>query len=812
MAGSTSLGHLRANMLQGIRTLVRIPRFTIPALAIIALGIFIATLVFTIFDAVILNALPYPHASRMVALFGKSERAAGSQFPLSRNEIEQLQSDAGIFERVGYYVYLGDKRLTDGDASLRIGSLQVSPDFFRVFEMEPILGRPFRPEEFQPGKNDSVIIAYGLWQRQFSSDPQVIGRVIHLDGAPYTIAGVMPEGFRFPTPEVRAWFPDPVSSQPDKAADKLAVARVRPGTSLSQAQAALAVVSSRLRQGPFNRPVFPDFTLSAINLRDQVVGASRKIMLLLLLAVALVQLIVCANVTNLLLARNALRKKEVAIRIALGASRLRVIQELLTESLLLGIAGCVVGLALAAGGIHVVRITFAQSLDNCGPLVMDLFVLSASLGLSIFSGITFGLLPAIRATAVSPNHVLQEGSGGSRAGFRLLRGHRLQSVLTASQITLALVLLIGFGLLFRSLSRMMNVDQGFNPKKVIAIQFGTLNRSGKQATVALNQVLWNIRQLPSVQSAAISSMRPFLGVSIATLFAAQTTDGDWVMSPAIEAQAVSADYFRTLQVPVIAGRALSDSDTLGSPCVVVVSSSLARIFWADGNPLDRKIDLNGGLGGQPAICRVIGVVSDVKDVLLQGTGKPEIYFHFAQRNLGTHALLIRTNENGSVSPKEVLNAVHAIDGSLDADSVASLDQIISNSAYQPRLRATVLGLFAMLAVALAITGLYGVTSHSVGQRTKELGIRVALGASRANLVQLVLTDCIVLIGIGVIAGSFVALAVTRSFTSMLYEIKPADLLTYVSTGALLMVVALAASCVPARRVTKLSPNVVLREE
>jgi len=221
----------------------------------------------------------------------------------------------------------------------------------------------------------------------------------------------------------------------------------------------------------------------------------------------------------------------------------------------------------------VVRIAFAQSLNNCGPLVMDFFfVLSASLALSIFSGITFGLLPAIRATAVSPNHVLQEGSGGSRAGFRLLRGHRLQSVLTASQITLALVLLIGFGLLFRSLSRIMNVDPGFNPRNLIAIQFGTFNRSGQQATVALNQALSSVRQLPSVQSAAISSMRPFLGVSIATLFSAQTIDGDWVNSPAIEAQAVSADYFRTLQVPVISGRAFSDGDTHDSPCVVVVSS------------------------------------------------------------------------------------------------------------------------------------------------------------------------------------------------------------------------------------------------
>jgi predicted permease len=812
MAGSISLCHLRADILQGIRTLAKSPRFTIPALAIITLGIFIATLVFSIFDAVVLKALPYPHADRMVALFGKSERAGGSQFPLSRNEIDQLQSDAGIFDRVGYYVYLGDKHLTDGDASSRIGSLQVSPDFFRVFEMEPVLGHAFRLEEFQPGKNDSVIIAYGLWQRQFSSDPQVIGRIIHLDGAPYTIVGVMPEGFRFPTTEVRAWFPDPVSSLPDKNADKMAVARVRPGSSPAQVQAALGVVSSRLRQGPFNRPVFRDFTISAINLRDQVVGTSRKILLLLLLAVALVQFIVCANVTNLLLARNALRKKEVAIRIALGASRLRVIQELLIESFVLGMAGCVLGLILAAGGIHVVRITFAQSLDNCGPLVMDFFVLSASLALSTFLGIAFGLLPAIRATAVSPNRVLQEGSSGSRAGFRLLRGHRLQSVLTASQITLALVLLIGFGLLFRSLSKVMNVEMGFNPRKLIAIQFGTFNRSGPQAIVALNQVLSNIRQLPSVRSASISSLRPFLGVSIATLFSAQATDGAWVTSPAIEAQAVSSDYFSTLQVPVISGRTFSDRDTHDSPCVVVVSSALARIFWADGNPLDRQIDLNGGFGTQPAICRVIGVVSDVKDVFLQGTGHPEIYFHFAQRNLGTHAMLIRTDENGLVSITEVLHAVHAIDGSLDADSVASLDQLISNSAYQPRLRATVLGLFAMLAVALAITGLYGVTSYSVGQRTKEFGIRVALGATRANLAQLVLQDCIVLIGVGVVVGSVVALAVTRSFASMLYEVKPADLLTYASTGALLTVVALAASCVPLRRVTKLSPNVALREE
>ncbi|HLJ27847.1 MAG TPA: ABC transporter permease [Candidatus Angelobacter sp.] len=417
-----------------------------------------------------------------------------------------------------------------------------------------------------------------------------------------------------------------------------------------------------------------------------------------------------------------------------------------------------------------------------------------------------------RPTPVSTLGFEAKLAGGSRAGFRLLRGHRLQSVLTASQIALALVLLIGFGLLFRSLSRIMNVDPGFNPRKLIAIQFGTLNRSGQQGTVTLNQVLSNIRRLPSVHSAAISSMRPFLGISIATLFSAQTTDGSWVTSPAIEAQAVSADYFRTLQVPVISGRTFSDHDGHDSPCVVVVSSALARIFWADENPLDRQIDLNGGFGTQPAICRVIGVVRDVKDVLLQGTGHPEIYFHFAQRSLGTQAMLIRTDENGLVSTNEILHAAHAIDGSLDAESVTSLDQVISNSAYQPQLRATVLGLFALLAVALAMTGLYAVTSYSVSQRTREFGIRVALGATRVNLVQLVLRDCIVLIGVGIIVGSVVALAMTRSFASMLYEVKPADLLTYVSTGALLTVVALTASCAPARRVTRLSPNVALRDE
>ncbi|HEY6252627.1 MAG TPA: ABC transporter permease [Candidatus Angelobacter sp.] len=334
------LGDIRKDIYRSARNLVKNPRFTIPAVAIIALGLFIATLVLSIFDAVVLNALPYPHADRMVALFGKSERAGGNQFSLSRSEIERVQSDANIFDRVGYYVYLGDKHLTEGDTSPRIGSLQVSVDLFRVFEVEPILGRLFGPEEFQPGKNNTVILAYGLWQRQFSSDPGVIGRVIHLDGTPYTVIGVMPPGFRFPTPEVRAWFPDPASSQPDKAADKLAVARVKPESSLREVEAALAVVSARLRQGPLRRPVFPDFTISAISLRDQVIGSSRRIILLLLLAVALVQFIVCANVTNLLLARNALRKKEVAIRVALGASRLRVIQELLTESLLLGLAGC----------------------------------------------------------------------------------------------------------------------------------------------------------------------------------------------------------------------------------------------------------------------------------------------------------------------------------------------------------------------------------------------------------------------------------------------------------------------------------------
>jgi putative ABC transport system permease protein len=807
-----SLRHFKADLFHGARNLSKNPQFSIPALITVALGIFICTVAFGIFNAVILKAMPYPNPDRMVALFGVSSGSGSTQFSLSRNEVRQIEAATNVFDHVGYYVYGGEQHLSVLEHSSQTNSLKVSPGFFGVFGTGPAIGREFSSEEFQPGGDKVVILGHSVWRQEFSSDRGAIGRTVRADGVSYMVVGVMPANFRFPTNGVQLWFPDttPLTTEMENTGDKSTIARLKPGASIDSARAALAVVSPQARLEPVRRP-YPDFTITAGGLREQVIGGSGRVIMLLFLAVALVQLIACANVASLFLARNAVREKDVAIKTALGASSWRIVQECMVESVLLSLVGGACGLGLAFWGVHLVGTLFAGSLANGSPLEIDFSVFCFSLLLSLISGVLIGTAPAFHITRLDPNKHLQQGVSGSGAGFGVRRGNRLQTVLVASQVTFALVLLISFGLLFKSLSRLLRVDLGFDPQHVLALQLGPSKLPQVQLPVALNQALDNVRRLPSVQSVAVATNRPLLSVSVSTLFASQTPAGNWTMSPSTHAQSVSPDYFRTLSIPILKGRSFTDQDKQDSRCVVIVSAALAHLLWSDYSPLERKIDLNGGMGPKPYICRVIGVAANVRDLKLEGNAVPEIYFDFLQQDFGPHALLVKTNGNAFLSVAEIMNTVHSADGSQDAQWADSLESVVNTSSYQPRLRATVLGAFTALAFLLAITGLYGLISYSVARRTKEIGIRMAVGATRTDILWLILGHCLAITSIGIGVGVGIALVITRSLQSMLFEVTVLDVSVYFAAAGVLVVVAMAASLVPAYRASALVPNEVLRE-
>lgn len=801
----------------GARMLRKHLGFTVVAVLTLALGIGANASIFSVVNAVLLRPLPYPNADRIVAIQELNEK--GSRVQVTAANFLDWRAQSNSFEHLAA-IFTRTANLAVGDRAERIDLAVTSTNFFQVFGVQPHIGRFFFREEEVAGHNPVAVLGYGLWQRQFGGDPALVGKSITLDGQAYTIVGIAPAGFQYPD-RTELWIP-PVKDVPllnpqmdiQRARGfgfLSAVGLLKPGVSVKQAHEEMTAITARLRQQ------YPDTNNNrfdrVVSLQTHLVGESSMALMLLLGAVALLLLIACANVANLLLARAASRQKEIAVRLALGATRLRLIRQLLIESLLLGLIGGTVGLMLGWWGVDMMRRLLPVDFPRAQAINLDWRVLGFTLLVSICTGLVFGLAPAFQSTNPDINETLKENTRGASGG---VRHNRLRSLLIVSEVALSLVLLIGAGLLFRSFMRLQAVELGFRPQHVLTFRLapsGANFTEDAQYTNFYSQVAERIKTLPGVDRVGVINTLPLMK-GPTTAFRVEgrplLTPDKW---PGVNYRSVSPDYFSTVNVPLLKGRAFDAHDNDSSTLVILVNQSLVRRDFEGEDPIGKRINIGGtGRDGQPIWFQIVGVVADVRNLELNTEPTPEIYTSYLQDPFANMSYVVRSQVEPESLVPAIREAVRQVDKAQPVAEVREMKQIVSEAAAQPRFNSLLLGIFASLALLLAAAGIYGVMSYAVTQRTHEIGVRVALGAQGRDVLRLIIGQCLKLTLIGLALGLVCALAMGRVLTTLLYGVEPTDPWTFISGVLLFIAVALLACYVPARRATKIDPLTALRYE
>ena len=785
----------------GIRGLRKRPGFTIVAVLTLALGIGANSAIFSVLNAVLLRPLPYANADRIVRI---DETEGKGRMGVSPPNLLDFQQQNQTFESVAGYT-AGSFILTGAGEPLRVQSSAISADLFSVVGVKPLIGRSFSKTDEKPEQARVALISYGLWQRRFGGDHALLDKQITLDGLSYTVVGVMPNDFEFPIQPERAEIWTPLEQPEDLAQLRSAhyldvVGRLKPNVSLAQARADIETIASRIAQQYPNelsgKPI-------VVPLKEDLVGQARPYLLMLAGAVLLVLLIAVANVASLTLARAAERQKEIALRTALGASKARVVRQLLTESLLLSFAGGLAGLTLAGWGTGFLAAIAPGDLPRLQSAHVDGRVLLFALAVSAVSGILLGLIPAWRSTKADIQLQLKEGETRSASAPR----QALRKALVVSEVTLALVLLCGAGLLIRTLWKLNSVNPGFDPDNVMVAELvlpQTKYPDAKRQTIFFQQLIERIKASPAIESAGGTNNLPLGGTKM--MFVA-SIEG----RPNLPASfsAVSNDYFRTMRIPLLKGRWFDDHDTAQSQPVVVINETMARQISPN---YEEALGKHVKHGFKNQVTEVIGVIGDVKYAGLDQQTKPEMYAPSAQRPWPFMRIVARSKSDSSVAAAAIREAVRAIDKDQPVDKLTTMSSVVSASIVDRSFYMQLLGTFAALAFILASVGIYGVVSYSVAQRTREIGIRVALGARRRDVMGLVLKEAVRLTALGVGLGLVGAFAATRVLRSLLFEVKPTDPLTFICLSLLLALVALLASYIPARRATKVDPLIALRYE
>ena len=786
----------------GIRSLLKRPGFTAIAVLTLALGIGANTAIFSVLNAVLLRPLPYVDADRIVRI---DETEGDGGMGVSPPNLLDFQQQNNSFENIAGYAG-GSFILTGAGEPLRVQGVNVSHNLFSVLGINPLLGRSFAAGDERQGQNLVALVGYGLWQRRFGAEKGLVGRRITLDGKSYSVLGVMPPDFEFPIQTERAEVWVPLSLPEDlsqlRGAHYLdAVGLIKPGVSVTQAHADLEVIAQRLA-GQF--PKFVPGKTTVVPLKQDTVGQVQPYLLMLAGAVMLVFLIAAANVTSLMLARAAERQKEIALRTALGASRARLLRQLLTESVILSLLGGVGGVLLALWSTDFLLALAPRDLPRLQSTHIDSLVLLFALATSLVCGILLGLIPAWRTSAPDLQATLKEGETRTANAPR----QSLRKGLVVTEVTLALVLLCGAGLLIKTLWKLNAVDPGFDPQKVLVAEV-VLPKSkypdDARQTAFFQQLLERIKSLPEVESAGGTSNLPMSGTNM--VFLAQVEGRAAGAFPA-GFRAVSEDYFRTMRIPLVKGRWFDERDTASSQSVVVINQTMARQIWPGDEPLGKRIKH----GFKEQVAEVVGVIGDVKYAGLDQQTKPEMYAPFAQRPWPFMRIVVRTKSDPMNLAAAIRNEAQAIDKDQPLDKLTTMSSVISASIGTRRFYMQLLGTFASLAIILAAVGIYGVVSYSVTQRTREIGIRVALGAKQSDVLRLVLGEGFRLTMLGVTLGLAGAFAATRVLTSLLFEVRPTDPGTFIGLSILLLAVALLASYIPARRASKVDPLVALRYE
>ena len=796
-----------------VRMLLKNPGFTIVAVIALALGIGANTAIFSVVNTVLLRPLPYKDPERLVMVWEDASKVgyprdtpAAANFVDWRDQNQVFEGMAAIADESFNFTGAGDPERLEGR--------RVSANLFPLLGVEPQIGRVFTAAEDQPGAQRVVLLSYGLWQRRFGGDSSIVGKPLTLNGESHTVVGVMPARFQFPTSDDQAWVP--ISFTPEEAANRnrhylQVVGRLKPGVTLAQAQTEMTTIGARLaQQYPESNT---DLGAVVTSLHEHLVGDIRPALLILLGAVGLVLLIACANVANLLLARAAVRQKEIAVRIALGARRLRLIRQFLTESVLLSTLGGVVGLVIAYTGLVLLRTFIPENISQAREISIDLKVLGFTLFVSVLTGVIFGLAPAIQAVRFNQSETLKEGGRDAATGGS---GKRLRSVLVMAEVAISLVLLIGAGLLINSFLRVRNVDPGFRSDNLLTMKIVMpdskyLDRPRRIAFY--NDLLQRVQSLAGVRSAAITTNLPLYrqgnSISVRIEGRPEPPPGQELI---VVTRMISPGYFDTMTIPLLSGRNLSDQDTSTTPNVAVVSETMARNFWPNEDPVGKRIAI-GEIESDRDWVNVIGVVKDVRQIQLTAAPKPQMYLTFRQFGFfDSRDLVVKTDVDPASMAATVRKAVWEIDRDQPVSNIQTMEAILADSIARERFSMVLLAIFAGVALILAAVGIYGVMSYSVAQRTHEIGIRMALGAQTGTVLKLAVGYGLKLVIVGIVVGLIGAFALTRLMSTLLFGVTATDPTTFTLISLLLVGVAALASYIPARRATKVDPITALRYE
>ncbi|HXD32322.1 MAG TPA: ABC transporter permease [Pyrinomonadaceae bacterium] len=811
---------LRQDLAYGIRMLLKSPRFTAVAVLSLAIGIGANTAIFSVTNALILKPLNFQDADRLVIMWNRSPGLNVEQDWLSPGEYLDIKTQNHSFEQVAATID-SSFNLTGLGTPERVEGARVTSSLFPLLGAQPMLGRVFGTEDEEQGKPPVVILGYGFWQRHFAGDRNVVGKTLTLNGNSVPIVGVMAADFslnREIMPTVNRignadlLLPLPMSEKLRSTRtneDYNIFGKLKAGTSVAQAQADIDILAAGMKQQyPENYPPSSGFMISVVPLLNQVVGEVRRPLLILLGAVAFVLLIACANVANLQLARAAVRQKEIAVRAAVGAGRLRLIRQLLTESVLLSLLGGLLGLMLAFVAARVLGRLGSETLPRLNEIGLDGKVLGFTFAISLLTGIVFGLAPALQSSRVDLNGVLKEGG---RSGVGSGR-HRVRSALVVAEVALSLMLLIGAGLLLRTYQRIQNASPGFNVNNVLSFRLSlpSSKYKGPPVTAFYKQLLEKIQALPGVEAAATTYSLPMSSVALA--WGPITIEGyvpknsaDFIMS---NERFVSPGYFQAMGVPLVRGRLFDERDAKGAAETVIVNENLAQRFWPNEDPVGKRLER----GDKEPWRTVIGVVRDTKQFSVDKEPPISIYHPAGQFAIGSMFLVVRTTSDPAQVAASISKAIHSLDPELPAYEFKTMEQRLADSLAKRRLATSLLGLFGAVALTLAGIGVYGVLAYSVNQRTQEIGIRMALGAEPAKILRMIMSQSFVLVAAGVACGLAGAFALTRVMSSLLYGVSATDLLTFTVPPFVLAGVALLAGYLPARRAAKVDPIVALRCE
>ena len=807
------MGDLRQDLVFAIRKLRSSPAFTLTAIATLALGIGANTAIFSVVDSVLLRPLPFPHAEQLVQVWSANRTGDNLRASVSAVDLDDWRAQRRQLADIGGWWFADGGSgidLTGAGEPQRLSVAFVSPGFFGTFGVNAASGRVPRDDEMVRGGNDRVVVlSHGFWQRQYGSALAIVGRTITLNGEPYVVTGVMPPTFTVPSPRVDVYVP--FSTIPDNATPRIrpvrimeVAARMKPGVKLDQAHAELATIVRGLANQYPEDASYDDVTL--IPLHDALTGTVRSGLLVLLGAVAFVLLMGCVNVASLLLARATVREREVAIRVALGAGRARIVRQLLTESLVLGVAGGVAGLAVAQVGITLLVSLSAGQLPITADIRLNAPVLAFALALSVATGLLFGLVPALRASSPQLQGTLREAGRGMAGGA----AQRWRDGLVIGEVALAVMLVVGAGLMTRSFIELLRVDPGFRPDHLLAVNFtiNTTRNSGAQIPAFYHNVIERVRAIPGVIGAGAAKDVPFRGNGERNGFlppGAVLKAGE--QEPAATFLHISDGYFHTIGATMVEGREFSPDDRAGAPVVVVVNQTTAKKYFPDGRAVGRTITL-----GVNTLAQVIGVVGDIRQVAIDEPARPTVYLHNLQNTRVKTTLVVRTRGEPLAMVRSVRDAIWSLDKDQAITSVFTFDDIMSDAVARPRLITVLLALFGGLGLLLGAVGIYGVLAYLVSQRQREIGVRIALGARPRDVSRMIVGRGLALAGGGVALGLAGALALTGAMRGILYGIAPSDPLTFAVVAAVLLAVAALASWLPARRAAGIDPVVALRAE